>query len=239
MVDFDQLWDSTWGDMQKYGPVHRHHRRILFELLDILPIKEFGSVVEFGCGEASNLAFLQKRFPAAEFFGYDISTTALEKAHVRFPQAQFKQLDLEKSAPERTFDFSLCSDVIEHLTDDVSAMEHIFKATRKAAVFSTVQGKMRPFEKDIGHQRNYKRGELQEKLQAAGFEIVKTVEWGFPFYSPIYRNLFYTTAVQKASSGKFNGLQKLMCRLLFGLFMLNSSRHGDAIFVLAKPRDGA
>jgi len=93
---------------------------------------------------------------------------------------------------------------------------------------------MREFEKQVGHVRNYAPGELLRKLEASGFEVVSVVEWGFPFYSPLYREFLELTG-SKGTTGEFGHVRKLISRFIYLLFMLNSSRHGDEIFVLARP----
>jgi hypothetical protein len=92
---------------------------------------------------------------------------------------------------------------------------------------------MRPFETEMGHVRNYGYGELAGKLQGEGFRVRKRVEWGFPFYSPLYRNLLNLTG-GRGGTGKFGPGRKLISLLLYGLFRLNSSRRGDEIVILAE-----
>ena len=43
--------------------------------------------------------------------------------------------------------------------------------------------------------RNYARGELVRKLEETGFVVVSVIEWGFPFYSPLYRDFLYLLQV--------------------------------------------
>ena len=235
-TDYEDIWRDVWGDMQRYGPVHRHHRRIFHEMLRDVDASGIGSIVEFGCGEASNLVSVGQRFPNAELYGFDISETALQRArsHVK---GRFSLLDIQKEAPNRRFDLSICSDVLEHLEDDVAAIEHIHEVTNRYALISTLQGRMRAFEKQIGHLRNYKRGELQRLLASAGFEIAKVIEWGFPLYSPLYRDFLAIGSAEELTRGDYGPLKKTLCNLLYGVFSLNSHTHGDAIFVLLKKRE--
>lgn len=235
MFDYEGIWEGTWGDMQKYGPVHRHHRRIFSDLFNQLPKSEITSIADIGCGEGSNLFFIRSQFPKAELFGFDISNTAIESAKAN-TDAKFSILNIQKEPPQRKFDLTFCSDVVEHLEDDLAAMRNIKHATNKFAVVATVQGRMRTNEDTIGHVRNYEYGELEDKLKSVGFEILKVVEWGYPFYSPLFRNgLELFPASAKFSYGKYSLRQKIVSHMLYTLFMLNSSKKGDVVFVLAKP----
>lgn len=92
---------------------------------------------------------------------------------------------------------------------------------------------MRSFEKAIGHIRSYDYGEFPEKMRSVGFKIEQVVEWGFPFFSPIYRNMFDLVAVENASHGNYGMTKRLLCQVLYGLFSLNRHDRGDVIFVLA------
>ncbi len=232
-VDYEAIWSDVWGDMQKYGPIHRHHRRIFNQMVADLPKDEVLTVADIGCGEGSNLLYLKHVFPNATLFGIDVSRKAIEKAR-SLVDAEFVVLDAQGDYPLRNFDFVISSDVIEHLEDDMSALRNIYRITKKYALIASVQGRMREFEKKIGHIRSYEYGELQQKLESVGFTTVRVVEWGFPFYSPIYRELFNIGSVEEVSHGKYGLVKKLLCQVLYGLFSLNRSDKGDIIFVLVK-----
>ena len=61
---------------------------------------------------------------------------------------------------------------------------------------------MRHFEMQIGHVRNYAPGELIPNIESNGFTVESVMEWGFPFYSPLYRNFLDLTG-NKVTSGEF------------------------------------
>ena len=99
-------------------------------------------------------------------------------------------------------------------------------------IISTLQGRMRKFEKQVGHVRNYAPGELEEKLKAAGVSIEQVITWGWPFYSPLYRNLLDILG-NRGTIGNFGPIRKLICHLLYVLFLFNRSTKGDYLFVRA------
>lgn len=232
--DYEGIWQETWGDMQRFGPVHRHHRRIFSEIFKKLPEHEIQTIADIGCGEGSNLFFLRSQFPQAGLFGFDISKTAIEAAK-RNVNAEFDLLDIQKEIPQQKFDLVFCSDVVEHLEDDMMALQNIKRITDKYAMIATVQGRMRNNEQAIGHVRNYDYGELKQKIEVAGFEVLQVVEWGFPFYSPLFRDLIsFFPASERFSYGKYSAVQKLVSHILYALFLLNRSDKGDVIFVMAK-----
>jgi SAM-dependent methyltransferase len=232
-VDYEAIWSDVWGDMQKYGPIHRHHRRIFTQMVSDVPKEAILTIADIGCGEGSNLLYLKKIFPQARLFGIDVSRRAIEKAKA-LVDAEFVVLDAQGDYPLCSFDFVISSDVVEHLEDDMSTLRNIYRITNKYALVASVQGRMREFEKTIGHVRSYAYGELQEKLESIGFQLVKVVEWGFPLYSPLYRDLFNIGSVEGVSHGKYGFLKRLLCEMLYALFFLNRSDKGDIIFVLVR-----
>ena len=229
---YERIWKTARSDMKKYGPFSRHYRRIISELVRPL---EFSSVLDIGCGEGSLLLDLSLLYPGIALSGIDISDSALQLARQKLPGGQFWNLDITACHLEQRFDLVLCSEVLEHIDDDVSALENIARMTAGHVILSSVQGRMRNFEKKVGHIRNYQRGELVRKVEQAGFETVQTVEWGFPFYSPLYRN-FLDLVGGKGTTGEFGPTRRAISAVLFALFSLNSHRRGDEVFVVAKPR---
>ena len=127
-----------------------------------------------------------------------------------------------------------CSDVLEHIPEDEAVIKNLYAMTKKYCLVATMQGRMRDFEKTIGHVRNYKYGELAEKMKAAGFKNLRIVEWGWPLYSPLYRNLHNSGGIHKLSEGKMGFIKRLASVILYYIFFLNSSRRGDIIYILGE-----
>src|SRR6266545_2238502 len=229
-ADYNEGWEFKWDDMKKYGPFSCHLRRIIKSMIRPL---DFKSVLDVGCGQGSFLQELQSDFPNIKPYGIDISSAAIELAQKRIPGGQFRVLDVTDSSLDERCDLVVCSEVLEHIPDDVSALQHLRKITGKYLLVSTPQGRMREFEKQVGHIRNYAPGELVKKIESSCFTVMSVLEWGFPFYSPLYRNFLDLTG-SKGTMGKFGLFRKLIAQLIYMLFLLNSSRRGDEIFVLAK-----
>ena len=231
--EYNKIWCAKWGDMQKYGPVHRHHRRIFSLLLKGI---SYDSVLDVGCGEGSNLKFIKSLDTDKEikFAGIDISKNAIAQAKKESKNNSFFVMDCQKEKLDKKFALVICSDVVEHLKDDDSAIRNLFEMTEKYCLIATMQGRMRKFEKNIGHFKNYKYGELEEKMKTNGFRIVKKIEWGWPLYSPLYRNLLDFGKVETMTGGKFGILKKTISFILYYIFFINSLSKGDAIFILGE-----
>ena len=229
--DYDEGWEIKWDDMKKYGPYSRHLRRLIGNLIHPLV---FETVLDVGCGQGSFLAELRTKFPRIRPAGMDLSAKAIDLARSRVPGGKFHVHDLTQQPLNGRFDLVICSDVLEHIPDDVAAIRNLARMTGKYLIVSVPQGIMRRFEVQMGHVRNYALGELACKLEENGFRTVRIIEWGFPFYSPLYRN-FLDLVGGRGTGGKFGPTRKLISAVLYTLFRLNSLRRGDEIIVLAEP----
>ncbi|MEQ8734084.1 MAG: class I SAM-dependent methyltransferase [Rhodospirillaceae bacterium] len=229
--EYDDLWAAGWDDTRLYGPMARHSRRIFKSLArDLSPSK----ILDVGCGEGSLLKTLMTQHPTAEGFGVEVSDHAAALARKVVPSGTFKVCDVSQEALPETFDLVVSADVVEHIADDVSAIENMAAMTAPGGrlIISTLQGRMRDFERQVGHVRNYKLGELEDKIQAAGLSVERVVAWGWPFYSPLYRDLL-DRMDNKGTMGRFGLIRKTICHVLYAIFLLNRSTKGDYLFVRA------
>jgi len=229
-AEYNKAW-VTRDDMKLYGPFSRILRRIILKLVRPL---SFTSVLDVGCGQGSLLKELYSEHPKIEVHGTDFSKKAIEMASARVPNGQFQFLDLSKRHLDETFDLVICSEVLEHIIDDQAAIRNLVSMTKNYLVVSAPQGRMRSFELSVGHVRNYEYGELVKKLEKHGLHIVRVVEWGFPFYSPLYRS-FLNGIKGKGTTGKIGPFRKVISLGIYGLFKLCSWKHGDEIVILAEP----
>jgi methyltransferase family protein len=229
-IDYDRIWEEVYGDLQDVGPAHRHMIRIMRKVVSPL---SYDTVLDVGVGFGHNLPVLTSGRRLGRVVGVDLSERAL--AHVRAHwSGSFQKLDITSERLPGTYDLVCCALVLEHLIDDEAALQNLRAMTSKYLVLTTIGGELeryRRWEDQMGHVHNYARGELERKLSAAGFELVELIRWGFPFYSPIVRTLQnHMTATHELSS-----FSRLIARILYPVFFLNSSRRGDLLVALARP----
>ena len=223
------MWRTIWGDMQRFGPVHRH---LLGNLVRTVSSLEVRSVLDVGCGSGENLGALAA-LGRYELTGMDISQEALNLARRRVPSARFVLIDIEREALPEQFDLVMSIQVVEHLLDDIAAFKNIAGMTRAYVFISTIAGRMRPSEVEIGHVRNYSVIELRRKLELVGLEVVKMWGWGFPFYSPFYRSLVEWLP-GGPPVGPLGPVRRFATRALYHLYRLNWPGRGDIITALAR-----
>lgn len=227
--DYNAIWRDVYGDMQDRGPTHRHLRRLLAGLLAGL---EYRSALEVGCGAGHNFPLLLEGAGGeCELAGLDVSREALGRAGALF-EADLREQDIERGHLEETWDLVLCSLVLEHLVDDSSALRNMREMTGRDLILTTIAGdfeRYRPWDEQMGHLRNYRRGELERRVTEAGFIVVRSIYWGYPFYSPMAR-LLQNRMTASAEHDKATGVA---ARLMYWLYWLNSSRRGDILILHA------
>lgn len=228
--DYDEIWTETYGEMQDSGPVHRHMRRLLERMLAHL---DYRSALEVGCGAGHNLPLITAGRTLDRVTGVDISETALARARERAP-GEFVALDIESGRLPGTWDLVFCSLVLEHLPADVAALENMRAMCGEHLVLTTIAGnfeRYRAWDEQMGHVRNYARGELEAKLGRAGFAVEEAIYWGFPFYTPVARTL----QNRMTSEPEFTPSARAIAAVMHKLYYLNSSRRGDVLIVRARP----
>ena len=229
---YDNLWKTGWEDARLYGPIARHSRRIIKKMIKPLKIS---SVLDVGCGDGSLLNLISESHNPEIVSGIDVSYNALEIARKIFPNGVFYKIDITQQKLEKHFDLIISADVIEHLKDDEKAIINMAQMLKPNGrlIISTLLGKMRDAEKQVGHLRNYKKSELTKIIEKTGLEIESIVTWGWPIYSPFYRN-FLNIINNKGTMGNFGITRKIICHILYLIFYFNSSKKGDYIFIKAK-----
>jgi SAM-dependent methyltransferase len=228
---YDRIWDEVYGDIQDLGPAHRHIRRLLARTLADL---DYEDALDVGCGAGHNLGLLATGSAPIRVTGVDLSARALQRARERFPAAELIQADVERAPVAGRWDLVFSALLLEHLDDDEAALRHLRGMTSRHLVLVTIAGdfdRYRRWERRVGHVRNYRPGELEDKLGRAGFRDVETTHWGFPFYSPIARSL----QNRLPPRSEYGAGTALVARLAYLLYRLNSSRRGDVLIARAAP----
>ncbi len=98
-----------------------------------------GCILDFGCGAGRSLPYLDKYFPDAELWGYDVSPASLKAAAQRLPRAKlFSDWDATTST---RFDAIIAANVLHHIPPD----ERLQALTRCCELL-TVKGQLFLFE---------------------------------------------------------------------------------------------
>jgi SAM-dependent methyltransferase len=133
---------------------------------------------EIGCGTGYVLRAVEQALPDAEIVGTELFVEGLKFASQRCKRAKLVQLDARKIPWRNQFDVVGVFDVLEHIEDDKGVLGQIYDSlVRGGGVLITVpqhQWLWSPVDEAACHVRRYSAKELENKVRAAGFEILRS-----------------------------------------------------------------
>lgn len=95
-----------------------------------------GTLLDAGCGMGKGLQVLGRQCTnVTEFYGFDISKVAIEKAKQRNEKASLFVHDIQEPI-EGTFDNIVCLQTIEHVEDPKKAFHNLLTATKSVLIIS-------------------------------------------------------------------------------------------------------
>lgn len=114
--------------------IDRFNKRLIAFIYSCSGVK---SIFDVGCGEGFTLALIQKAGINATLSGIDASKEALRLGKKEFPKLQLSEGDIyHLKAKSRSVDLVLCTEVLEHLTDPISAIGELKRVARKYVIIS-------------------------------------------------------------------------------------------------------
>ena len=234
-LDNKEIYDANWASwtyMKVHGPASRWLRFLIQSQLELIPNpNKIRSVLDIGCGEGTATFFLSEQLPNADVLGVDFSKVAIACAQSRYIRKNLKfQYDDELHCLQNRYDMVTAFEVLEHVDDWRNLVRRVALAADRFVMFSLPTGRMRAFERELGHYRNFERGEMERFLAESGFAPVAVFYAGFPFYSPFYRevcNLTYSVS-DSFMVGRFGFGRMLLAQIFYALFRLSTKRQfGD------------
>lgn len=234
----DRLEATYWWHVGRRAVVTRLVRRFLR-----LPADP--GILDIGCGTGRNVVLLSG-FGRA--LGLDPSREALEIGRGLGLAGRLVGGDAAR-LPFRDAAFDLVSalDVLEHLDDDVAGLAEVRRVLKPGGALLAAVPAYRflwsEHDEALGHRRRYVASELHQKLNLAGFHVVKrtyAITFAFPLILSfrIWRGLFPPTEGLRASYVLLPGWLNAFFVALLGLeawimpFM--SLPLGTSIFAVAR-----
>lgn len=155
------------------------NRLILWLLTRYAP--NLRSFLEIGCGTGFVLTGVATAFPDARLYGTEIFTNGLKHAAQRLPSVHLAQMDARALPYRDEFDAIGAFDVLEHIAEDEKVLAETFRALKPGGIL-LVSVPQHPFlwsaaDEFARHERRYRRGEMEAKMRAAGFDILRTTSF--------------------------------------------------------------
>ncbi len=228
---YDQHW-QLWTDMKLYGPASRWLRQLIGEILNEIPSSQINSILDVGCGEGSTTQFIAHKLSNALVRGIDFSEAGIECANSQWKLNNLEfQYEPNSDSLKNQWDIVCAFEVIEHIENWQEVLNQMANSSQKYLILSFPTGRMRPFEAHMGHFRNFKKNEVEDFLSSRSFLPKKIFYAGFPFYSPLYRELCNLTNAgsNQFVQGKYGISQKIVSSVLYFLFRFMSTKryYGD------------
>jgi len=245
-------WDRHWvayGESNAANPAQAYRRDLILGRLDLGRAPRPARVLEIGSGHGELSREIKRRHPDADIAGVDLSPVGVEISRAKTPEVRFFVQDLMRplAHPELRdwATHAICTEVLEHLEDPVTALRHARAALAPGCrlVINVPSGPMSAFDKHIGHLRHFTAASLTATLDEAGFDLVEIHGAGFPFF-----NLYRLAVIARGESlisdvasdtGAGPSRAARMAMQAFGwLFRFNSARTmwGWQLVAVATPR---
>ena len=232
---YEQLWSENMLRYLENSAGSRWFDYLLLKIVKDVRKPKIKTVADIGCGLGLHTALLARYFKNASVTGFDFSASgiATAKKNHKLKNLKFSVEDITKSKNNKKYDLITAFDVLEHIEDWQSLVKNLIKVNNQYFIFASPVGRMRPYEKHIGHFRNFKRGEIEAFMESQGYKTVKTFYAGFPFYSPIVRNLtnrFYKS-YSLAPQVEMSTFTKFTHKVWYFLFKYCSLKHKGDNFI--------
>ncbi len=167
--------DHGHKTLRRMAKLHRYNRWLWHKVAPYVGAR----VLEVGSGTGNMTRYLSTcdRVVASDINPAYIA--ALRNAFENDPRVRVCRFDLgaEESPPElgNGFDTVLCFNVLEHVEQDLAALRRLHDLLaaegRIVLIVPSLHSLFGEIDRAIGHYRRYERGELTQKLTAAGFEV--------------------------------------------------------------------
>ena len=140
------------------------------------------SFLEIGCGTGFVLASVAAAFPRLRVAGSEVHHARLSIARGRLSEAvELWQMDARRIPFTSEFDVIGAFDVLEHIDDDQAVLAELFRVVRPGGgiIVSVPQHPWLWSGPDVAahHRRRYRVGELDRKVAAAGFAIMRSTSF--------------------------------------------------------------
>ncbi|GEM_PF-340603 len=232
---YDDIW-VAWRDMQRFAPAPRYLRRTVMRELRRL---EFESVLDMGCGEGTLLRMIAERYPKVSLAGSELSATALRYCKEQLPRAHLFRLDIVRDEVQpQTYDLIISVQVLEHLKDDLAALRNLWAMCRRYVLISVPGGELDEHGRRMGHYRHYTKDGLVQKMEQAGFRVVRIFTCGWPVHSLLYRQLVRRlprNAVEQVGLGQYDWKKRTIMNLADFAYRLNLPFVGTEVFAIGVP----
>jgi SAM-dependent methyltransferase len=172
-VNWSEELEAVHAEASRTHFLDRWTRRAIID--GIGPPPSRATIADLGCSTGFLLEDLHETHPDAALIGVDMIAAGLRKAHAAVPEAKLLQADVcELPLEDASVDAVVSANLLEHVPDDRRALREIARVLKAGAPAALVvpagPDTFDYYDRFLGHERRYARGELAEKCREAGLE---------------------------------------------------------------------
>jgi SAM-dependent methyltransferase len=142
---------------------------------------DIDNFLEIGCGTGYVLSGLEHAFPDLDISGSEIFTNGLGYTKGRVNRCDLFQMDARNIPFESEFDVIGAFDVLEHIDEDERVLSEMYRVARPGGgiIVTVPQHDFLWSQRDeyACHVRRYSAGELEKKVQQAGFSVTRVTSF--------------------------------------------------------------
>lgn len=143
--------------------------------------RDIDSFLEIGCGTGYVLSGLEQAFPGLRLSGSEIFSNGLKYARGRVSRCDLLQMDARDIPFEEEFDVIGAFDVLEHIAEDEQVLSGMYRAVQPGGgiILTVPQHDFLWSQADehACHERRYSAKDLKQKVQRAGFSVVRVTSF--------------------------------------------------------------
>lgn len=176
LLDFSFSAETLVYEKKKYATLSDWR---IEHLMNNMPNKTNGKILDIGCGKGNFLYKFQKLNPTWKLFGIESSKSLLSFAKENLPQANFISSLYKQNQFNQKFDLIVALTVLEHLEDPVQFLQNVYEDLTNDGVvcFDVPNFKSNPADLFVyDHLSHFTRETLTNLLHISGFKILKIVE---------------------------------------------------------------
>lgn len=179
-----------WSERESIRRIYDQRLIYFYNILkNKISSKGHVTLLDYGCGDGY-WSLIFSRFSQCDVTGVDYNKLRLARCRDLMPNIKFIEADLSKSASNlEKYDIVFCSQVIEHIEDDVQFISNIknhlkddgvliLGTTNEGCLTQNIRNRLKKSTSD--HVHFYKEKEIRDKITMAGFKL-----------NSVYREVFY------------------------------------------------
>ncbi len=196
---------------------YKARKNLIFNLLnfEFKNCEQNKLILNIGCGTGTELEILKK---FGQVIGLDNNLDAIkliQKQNYKIITADIEKYNLQNNY----YDAICCFDVLEHLRNDQTTLKNIFKSLKKDGFFfftiPAYQCLFGPHDIYMSHYRRYSKKNILQKLEKAGFQIIKLNYWNSILFPIIFIIRIIKKYIKKETESETKILNKNLNELLF------------------------